>query len=78
MNEQRGDNPSDPLPRASSPKRGAKEKRPHIKKRQGWDIHYGYILHLIGMKDAEIAGVLGITEAAVEKRRKLKWAFGRA
>ena len=48
------------------------------KKRQGWDIHYGYILHLIGMKDAEIAGALGITEAAVAKRRKQKWCFGRA
>lgn len=53
-------------------------KRSYHRKRQGWDIHYGYILHLIGMSDAEIAGALGITEAAVTKRRKLKWAFGRA
>lgn len=78
MNKQCGDNPSDPLTRASSPKRGAKRKRPYIKKRQGWDIHHGYILHLIGMTDADIADALNITKAAVEKRRKQKWAFGRA
>lgn len=55
-----------------------KPKRPMRKRRQGWDIHHGYILHLIGMDDAGIARALKITEAAVTKRRKLKWEFGRA
>lgn len=55
-----------------------KGERFYRRKRQGWDIHYGYILHLIGMEDAGIADALGITEAAVAKRRKQKWAFGRA
>lgn len=55
-----------------------KKRRPMRRKRQGWDIHYGYILHLIGMADADIAAALKITKAAVEKRRKQKWAFGRA
>ncbi len=38
------------------------------RKRQGWDIHMGFILHLIGMSDERIAEALKITEGAVRKR----------
>lgn len=44
----------------------------------GWNVHHGYILHLIGMDDGDIARELGIAEGAVAKRRREAWAFGRA
>lgn len=43
-----------------------------------WNVHHGYLLHLIGLKDGDIAGELGISTAAVAQRRKTNWAFGRA
>ena len=48
------------------------------RKGKGWDVHHGFLLHLIGVKDAGIAEVLGISEAAVAKRRKSNWDNGRA
>ena len=83
MEHGRKDNPSDPLARASSPGRGDKGcggkcRCLWCRKGQGWNIHHGFLLHLIGMKDADIAAKLGISPAAVTKRRKQKWAFGRA
>lgn len=48
------------------------------RKRQGWDIHNGYILYLIGAKDDVIAQLLKISKAAVTKRRRTRWELGRA
>lgn len=53
-------------------------KNKYARRRSGWDIHHGYLLYLIGMDDEGIAACLGITEGAVVKRRKLKWAHGHA
>ena len=58
--------------------RGGKCRCLWCRKGQGWDIHHGFLLHLIGMKDADIAEALGISPAAVTKQRRQRWAFGRA
>lgn len=64
------------LPHAG--RRGAVCRCLWCRKGQGWNIHHGFLLHLIGMKDADIAEALGISPAAVTKRRRLRWEFGRA
>lgn len=48
------------------------------RKRQGWDIHNGYLLYLIGGSDDTIARLLKISKAAVQRRRRTRWELGRA
>lgn len=59
-------------------RRGGKCRCRWCRGKAGWNVHHGYILHLIGMEDADIARELGIAESAVAKRRRSAWAFGRA
>lgn len=59
-------------------RRGGKCRCRWCRGKAGWNVHHGYILHLIGMDDGDIARELGIAESAVAKRHREAWAFGRA